>query len=345
MPPRQVPDATFKLDSFVHYAKQQLAQDFAHAAESENSQTPSAPCFFDYARQQLAQNFARAAKSEHSQTPSVLSAKASSARSEEVSEILLNREAKPTLAHSMQACLDSSHSPKMELPQNPNVQDLVDLLALEEQSLTGDLPNSETQPEILSEPDEDEIWKKFVLDDGEEINRKAYEKAQEDTVQQILLEDGTSAASVIAEPSSSLRVDLPGQISDVSEPPMSFIEELAAATTTDFLSEAIGSPSVTVVTSNGTANFFGQDWTDEAASQAAQHGTPSATSGQSSEFRFHHPAPFIGRLASTTSAQKPTGSPLKRGRGRPKRKRDVRRPDIRKLPDLHDDPIDDVSDE
>ncbi|KAI9900804.1 hypothetical protein N3K66_005066 [Trichothecium roseum] len=70
--------------------------------------------------------------------------------------------------------------------------------------------------------------------------------------------------------------------------------------------------------------------------------TTTSTLAPGTEFRFHHPQPFVGRLATTDSKMSlpKSSGPSKGGRGRPKRKRDQSRPDIRRLPDFEgDDPI------
>lgn len=70
--------------------------------------------------------------------------------------------------------------------------------------------------------------------------------------------------------------------------------------------------------------------------------TTTSALAPGTEFRFHHPQPFVGRLATTDSKMSlpKSSGPSKGGRRRPKRKRDQSRPDIRRLPDFEgDDPI------
>ncbi|KAH6874699.1 hypothetical protein B0T10DRAFT_552688 [Thelonectria olida] len=209
-----------------------------------------------------------------------------------------------------------------ELPKPPNVQDLLDLLEKEEQGgdEVSDVP--EETPE-----DEDELWKRFVLDDDSvETSRKAREEARLQT-SHILCRTAThtSLPSDIAEPPSATREhssQSPASIARVDTDSMGSprCPEMPS-------SEAAPTEAITVHTNT---------------SNTAQVGSPKR---QQSEFKFHQPRPFIGRLASLPSGHadpfrvqtQPSGN--KRTGRRSRKHRTEGRPDFRAMPNYDGDPI------
>ena len=164
--------------------------------------------------------------------------------------------------------------------------------------------------------DEDEVWKRFVFDgnDWAKVNAQALEEAQRKTVQQLAHLPEAITSDVVEPPSSSADAnEMPGVPTSASNQPA--LNKLSARISPAYASAAPLAPGTT--TSSATASGL--------------------------EFRFHRPQPFVGRLATADnkSASLPTSlAPPKRGRGRPKRKKDESRPNIRRLPDHDDDPLD-----
>lgn len=205
------------------------------------------------------------------------------------------------------------------LPKAPDVEDLLKML--EEVGPTKEAQASiedDMTPEKVK--DEDEIWKRFVFDgDSAEISGRAFAQAREKTKHELL---------ELIDP-----VD-----SDVAEAPSSPIPDMRSPIRDHTLSRNLleDPPEVTVPSRTsiaGTVTSSVIPTMTSAASFAAEQGSSSTA------IRFHQPPPFIGRLASTVPPPKPPRSPNKRSRGRPRKKRHFRRPNIRTMPNYERDPI------
>lgn len=204
-----------------------------------------------------------------------------------------------------------------QLPKAPNVQDLMDLLIEEEGDETDHRhPAREPTPE---DEDEDEIWKRFVFDDDiSEISRRAHDEARQQTTQD-LCRAGADVASDLAEPPSMTRHEPSSSLRTT----IGSCKQYLLAHTDDELLTSSEAPTI-----------------ESTNSIIAHAGSPKPQS----DFRFHQPSLFIGRLASgplSDLTPNPTPSqPLKRGRGgRPRKQRDISRPDFRAMPNFDDDPI------
>ncbi|KAF7538016.1 hypothetical protein G7Z17_g12718 [Cylindrodendrum hubeiense] len=202
-----------------------------------------------------------------------------------------------------------------ELPKAPNVQDLMDLLMEDEEEQPEDDESSEKTPE-----DEEEIWKRFVFDeDCTEISRKARQEAQQQTTHDLCLAMA-GPPSDVAEPPSVSRDGVllsPGSITGwVLDSP----ETLSGG-------NELTSPDTGSTSMMGTAN-----------SNTAHMGSPKP---QHSDFKFHQPSLFVGKLASLPTANTcPVQlQPPKRRRGRSRKRRGDGRPDFRTIPGYDDDPI------
>ncbi|KAL6857527.1 hypothetical protein ACO1O0_004965 [Amphichorda felina] len=215
------------------------------------------------------------------------------------------------------------HSSSHSLSRPPDAQVLMQLLAQEQlaQQARGDDPA--LGEGVQSEVDEDEIWRVFLLDgDRTEITRKAVEEAM-DTTRRHLLQPEEKMASDMAEAPSlapdSIPMTLSGADNILLDPPSLPVP----ATQMEMPTFPSGTP------------------TDTVTSVAAEQGSPNlgTEEQQSADYKFHQPRPFIGRLASTGDGPRQPRSPLKRRRGRPRKKRDQRRPDFRAMPNFDGDPI------
>ncbi|KPM34587.1 hypothetical protein AK830_g11986 [Neonectria ditissima] len=203
-----------------------------------------------------------------------------------------------------------------ELPKAPNVQDLIDLLIIEE----GKGQPEDNDDQRKNAEDEDESWRRFVFDeDSTEINRRARFEAQQQTVDD-LYRATTGLASDVAEPPSISRDNPSMSPASIASLAM-YSQEISSCTNND------GSSDVCPTNTTGTAN-----------SNTAHIGSPRP---QHSDFKFHQPNAFVGRLARLAPTNtRPIQLPLsKRGRGRPKKCRGSGRPDFRTMPDHDDDPI------
>jgi hypothetical protein len=177
-----------------------------------------------------------------------------------------------------------------------------------------------------TEDDEDEVWRKFLSDDdGTEVTRRADQEAM-NTARGELRRHGEVMASNMAEPPSSVPAEsTPVTVLEAHELPWD-------PPATPMLTATMNSirPSATPT---GTGTSVG-----------AAQGSPDLTENQpqkqpSTEHRFHQPRPFVGRLSSTGNATRPPHAPLRRGKGRPRKTRDHRRPDVREIPNFESDPI------
>lgn len=202
-----------------------------------------------------------------------------------------------------------------QLPKAPNVQDLMDLLIEEEREEAE--PRNPAREPTPEDEDEDEIWKRFVFDDDiSEIKRKAHDEARQQTTRN-LRQTTTDVASDLAEPPSIIwnepSSSPKAMLSSCRQFPLVHTDELLTS------SEA---PT-----------------TESTNSIIAHVGSPQPQS----DFRFHHPRLFVGRLASgplpDLTPNPPPLQPLKRGRGRPRKRRDISRPDFRAMPNFDGDPI------
>ncbi|KAF7557187.1 hypothetical protein G7046_g6109 [Stylonectria norvegica] len=206
-----------------------------------------------------------------------------------------------------------------QLSEAPGDRNLMDLLIEEEESqprVNLRLPmEREGTPE-----DEDEIWKKFVFDtdDDAEINRKARDEARQQAAQDLRLPE----------------VDI---ASDTPEPPSTSHARLSTSPQPTLVTSTISPPSN--VSDSITASL--EPPSTEGTSTTAQVGSPKL---QASDFKFHQPRLFIGRLATkppvvAKSLVQPGPQPQRRGRGRPRKRRAEGRPDFRAMPGFDDDPI------
>ncbi|KAM5352655.1 hypothetical protein ACJ41O_005377 [Fusarium nematophilum] len=240
---------------------------------------------------------------------------------------------------------------RIELPKDPNVHDLMELLVANEENLADHNENGQEERDPSPESD-DEVWKKFVFDDSpaetsrqarKEAREKALEEVCEATKQNRRLKEA-EPLSDIAEPSSASIRDLAAEPpSDVAEPPSTFREKTSdlapTLTMTEGRSDILACASEVQVSSEPAAPA---DMTDANTSTVAQASSPRPPP---SDFKFHQPRLFTGRLVSDGSGNTqsvPSRAPPERGR-RPKsrRRRDHGRPDFRAIPDYHEDPIDD----
>ncbi|KAF5627975.1 hypothetical protein F52700_8269 [Fusarium sp. NRRL 52700] len=227
------------------------------------------------------------------------------------------------------------------MPVTPNVQDLLDLLAASEEQQEPTIEDQTQKETTPNADDEDEVWKKFVLDnDSAETSRKAREEAHEQTkralglkkpdvprmfVESSLLSSGSTAPpSDIAEPPSTSRGETPtveGQNFILADDQ---IQDIPGA-------KLEGPPSETA------ARVDIADATDSVIAQ------PASPRPLHAEFKFHQPQLFVGRLASDVSSTKSPVSldapPNKGRRQRSRRRRDKGRPDFRTMPNYNDDPI------
>lgn len=211
-----------------------------------------------------------------------------------------------------------------ELAKPPNVLDLLDLLDEEEPSHDTGISALEQNP---GSEDEDEVWRKFVLDDDAgEINRRARAEAHEQTKQQL--------------------AQLQYLSSDVAEPPSTHSPS-PSPTQANLVTDINDDPPPRHVGAASRTSHSPDDTTMAPSSVIAQSGSPPKPPQQLAEFRFHQPRLFVGRLASIPGSvpappDAQSGSAAgKRGRrrGRGARGRELGRPDIRAVPDFEEDPI------
>lgn len=226
---------------------------------------------------------------------------------------------------------------------------LCDNLNQQQFALSGTFFSDTCQPSILSlpktienpqqhyqdpsfVPSGDEIWQKFLMigDDistgGDNPSKDGW-TALEGSMQNLMFSPGTGASSVVEAPSSAQ-------------------DENPAFAHNDNSSDLPSLATCTDSNENGTGPL--EDWTDLAHAQACQQQASISGIKQPLGSKFHQPEPFIGRLASKAMPRMGTfktkiPAQQKRGRGRPKKPRDARRPDIRAWPNFEDDPIDDSS--
>lgn len=206
-----------------------------------------------------------------------------------------------------------------QLPKAPNVQDLMDLLIEEEKFDNGNNTTLSRKEEEAAE-DENEIWKKFVFDDDiPDIKKRALDEAQQQTTQD-LCQAIADTASNFAEPPSTIREQTSPSPGPVCTPELGL--------QSNSLEEQLLTSSEALTT----------ETTNSVIAQAS-----SPTPQPDTDFKFHPPTLFVGRLASTISTNVNFASPSlqqgKRGRGRPRRRRIDGRPDFRAMPDFDGDPI------
>ncbi|KAF4455723.1 hypothetical protein F53441_2018 [Fusarium austroafricanum] len=223
---------------------------------------------------------------------------------------------------------------------NPKVQDLLDLLTASDEQLEPTLESQTHQDTPPDSEDENEIWKRFVLDkDTVETGRKALEEAHEQTkcdlglkkpnVPRVFMESSltfgsTAPLSDMAEPSSASRGKSPPTIE----------RDLNVA---DDQTEYLSGANCIVPSSEAAAMTNITDATDSIIAQ------PASPQPLQADFKFHQPQLFVGRLASdvpSNTSSIPFNAPLKEGRRqRSRRRRDKGRPDFRAMPNYNDDPI------
>lgn len=170
----------------------------------------------------------------------------------------------------------------------------------------------------LTEADDEEIWKKFIFDNDSDLTESTVGEVQTDTATE-LMDNQSSCHPAYVQSTPNGDTDITSFSKSVSDNPGDF--EWSSNET---------------CSSNLLENCLIED-----KPQLYEQG-PLSGNPERDDFKFHHPRPFIGRLASQTNATpKPSDSPLMRTRGRPKKKRDAQRPNIRAMPNFDGDPIDD----
>jgi hypothetical protein len=223
---------------------------------------------------------------------------------------------------------------KPQLPQVANVQDLIDSLQMEKSNKMACLNSAPSMTESSRQQDiQNEIWKRFILDDGEsEINRQAHEEAQEQTKRELLLWS-SPPKSYVAEPPSMDR----SALLVTPDAPRPYHSDTPSRQTAVSQGSSARGPAPLGKGSSG--------------SLIVHQGNPSPKPKQQ-EFKFYQPRLFVGRLADKAAAAAPTSSSTfssaakvasarRSSRGR-KARRDTGRPDIRAMPDLLGDPIEET---
>lgn len=179
-------------------------------------------------------------------------------------------------------------------------------------------PGVATQP---SNTDEEELWKRFMLDDDpDSMREKAQQTAVKETVKQMW--EGRMLRSDEVEVSSTLPIhacSTPNVTEQTSEPVIPDTHEPDP----DFVSCTADKASSSI------------------ASNVAERGSPSQRKADPPTFRVHVPAPFVGRLAdsagSETDLTAHSRAPCRRHMSR--RAWKSMRPQIRAIPGFDDDPI------
>ncbi|KAF5686084.1 hypothetical protein FCIRC_3182 [Fusarium circinatum] len=226
------------------------------------------------------------------------------------------------------------------MPVTPNVQDLLDLLAASEEQQEPNIEDQTQQEPIPNDDDEDEIWKKFVLDnDSAETNRKAREEAHEQTKCALGLKK-SNVPRMFEE--SSLPSGSTAPPSDIAEPPSASRGETPTMEGRNFILaddqiQDIPGAELEAPPSETAAKVDIADASDSVIAQ------PASPQPLHAEFKFHQPQLFVGRLASDVPSTKSPvylNAPRSKGRRqRSKRRRDKGRPDFRTMPNYDDDPI------
>lgn len=234
---------------------------------------------------------------------------------------------------------DQGQAPKEPLSESRgrtqyrDVLSLMDLLNEDEHAQQACESHKDSRQDSPME-DEDEIWKKFMLDDDPcEITRKACEEAYEQTRRQLRQPPSPLPASDVAEapstrPSPDPSISISDRLNSCDLPPQD--------DGTDTRKPHSPQPSANTELSS-------------TSSLIAHPASPSsrAQPSSSSDFKFHQPRLFVGRLAGDKMAQAPpTPAAVLRGKARlrgarRRRSRDTGRPDIRALPNFEGelDPI------
>ncbi|KAF4502524.1 hypothetical protein FAGAP_1246 [Fusarium agapanthi] len=226
------------------------------------------------------------------------------------------------------------------MPVTPNVQDLLDLLAASEEQQEPNIEDQTQQEPIPNADDEDEIWKKFILDsDSAETNRRAREEAHEQTKCALGLKK-SNVPRMFEE--SSLPSGSTAPPSDIAEPPPASRGETPTMEGRNFILaddqiQDIPGAELVAPSSETAARVDIADATDSIIAQ------PASPQPLHAEFKFHQPQLFVGRLASDIpSTKSPVYLEAPRSKGRrqrSKRRRDKGRPDFRTMPNYNDDPI------
>ncbi|KAF4947875.1 hypothetical protein FGADI_10035 [Fusarium gaditjirri] len=226
------------------------------------------------------------------------------------------------------------------MPVTPNVQDLLDLLTASEEQQEPTIEN-QTQQEIKQNADdEDEIWKKFVLDnDSAETCRKAREEAHEQTKCALGLKKPNGPRMFVE---SSLPSGSTAPPSDIAEPPSASRGETPTTEGRNFILaddqiQDLPGAELEALLSEAATRVDIADATDSIIAQ------PASPQPLHAEFKFHQPQLFVGRLASDVpSTNSPVNLDAPRSKGRrqrSRRRRDKGRPDFRTMPNYNDDPI------
>ncbi|CVK92332.1 uncharacterized protein FMAN_07233 [Fusarium mangiferae] len=226
------------------------------------------------------------------------------------------------------------------MPVTPNVQDLLDLLAASEEQQEPNIEDQTQQETTPNADDEDEIWKKFVLDnDSVETSRKAREEAHEQTKCALGLKK-PNVPRIFEE--SSLCSVSSAPPSDIAESPSASRGETPTTEGRNFIladDQIQDIPGVELEAPSSEIAARG-DIADATDSIIAQ---PSSPQPLHAEFKFYQPQLFVGRLASDVpSTKSPVYMDAPRNKGRrqrSRRRRDKGRPDFRTMPNYNDDPI------
>ena len=181
-------------------------------------------------------------------------------------------------------------------------------------------PSQLNQPHEPQEEDEENVWKKFVLDDdASEIDRIAHDEAHDRTMRQ-------------------LRLHTQAPASDITEPSLTNCYQRDTASFEGFSSNTGFSDTRSLAE---TSPYSSADTAINSTS--AQLGSSaSPPKSHKSITRFHKLRPFVGRLASVPRASSSlVNQPDNRGPKGWKKKNESGRIDIRGLPDIEGDPIED----
>ncbi|KFH45093.1 hypothetical protein ACRE_041590 [Hapsidospora chrysogenum ATCC 11550] len=219
--------------------------------------------------------------------------------------------------------IESSDNPPTEAP---DTQGVMEPLAQNQPASINMCDGLGSVRRPTMEDDEDEVWRKFLSDDdGTEVARTAGQDAMAAARGELRRQGEAMAGDMAEHPSSVLADSTPMTLLEARELPWDPPTTPMPTTTMNSIR-----PSATP-TNTGT-------------SVAAVQGSPDLTENQpqkqpSTEHRFHQPRPFVGRLSSTGNATRPPHAPLRRGKGRPRKTPDHRRPDVREIPNFEGDPI------
>lgn len=204
-------------------------------------------------------------------------------------------------------------------------QSMMDLL--EEQLHTSDDANKKPHADLeKQQASDEELWKKFMIDDDpEDIEEKARRAAEDETKRQIIEAQSTARSDDVEPPST------------VCDEASTILDQVAS------MSDVFSDVSESGLDDEGHVE---DGKLGQAASIVAEHGSPAPKLNKPEPFKMYVPAPFVGRLASLSAEE---GEPIlqpprttfagKKGKGRSKKRWRSERPEIRAVPDCKEDPI------